>query len=60
LPLEQILEGFPAPIKEFPCRYLGLPLHPKNLRKLDFLPLIEKVGGKLSSWKGKLMPRESS
>jgi hypothetical protein len=56
LQLDHILEGFPAPLKEFPC-YLGLPLHLKELRKIDFLPLIEKVGGKLPRWKGKLMSK---
>jgi hypothetical protein len=55
--LDQILKGFPAPLREFPCRYLGCPLHPKKLRKIDFLPLIEKVGGKLPSWKGNLMSK---
>jgi hypothetical protein len=55
--LDQILEGFPAPLREFPYCYLGCPLHPKKLRKIDFLPLIEKVGGKLPSWKGKLMSK---
>jgi hypothetical protein len=57
LQLEQILEGFFAPLKDFPYRYLGLPLHLKKLRKIDFLPLIDKVGDKLSSWKGKLMSK---
>jgi hypothetical protein len=57
LDLTQILEGFPATVKAFPCRYLGLPLHPKKLRKIDFLPLLDKVGGKLPSWKGKLMTK---
>jgi hypothetical protein len=56
----QILEGFPVPLRDFPYRYLGLPLHPKKLRKIDFLPLIEKVGGKLPSWKGKLMSKAAS
>jgi hypothetical protein len=49
LQLDQILEGFPAPIKEFPCRYLPLPLHPTKLGKIDYLPLIDKVGLKLPS-----------
>jgi hypothetical protein len=57
LQLDQILEGFPAQIKDFPCRYQGLPLHSKKLRKIDFLPLIDKVGTKPSSWKGKLMSK---
>jgi hypothetical protein len=53
LQLDQILEGFSTQIKEFPCRYLGLPLHSKKLRKIDFLPLIDK----LPTWKGKFMSK---
>jgi hypothetical protein len=44
-------------VKSFPCRYLGLPLHSKKLRKVDFIPLLDKIGGKLPSWKGKLMTK---
>jgi hypothetical protein len=47
LDLEDILDGFPTSIKSFPCRYLGLPLHLRRLRKIDYMPLIDKVGGKL-------------
>jgi hypothetical protein len=57
LDLEDILEGFPASIKSFPCQYLGLPLHLKRLQKIDFMPLLGKVGGNLSGWKGKLMTK---
>jgi hypothetical protein len=45
LVLEDILEGFLAPIKSFPCHYLVLPLHLKRLRKIDFMPLLDMVGG---------------
>jgi hypothetical protein len=54
-PLDQILEAFPPTVKSFLCHYLRLPLHQKKLRRIDFLPLIDKVGGKLPSWKDKLM-----
>jgi hypothetical protein len=47
--LEEILDGLPASVNYFPCRYLGLPLHPKKLRKVDFMSLLDKVGGKLPS-----------
>jgi hypothetical protein len=57
IPLDQILDGFPAIVKTFPCRYLGLPLHQIFLKRIDFVPLIDKVGGKLPSWKGKLMSK---
>jgi hypothetical protein len=45
--LQEILDVFPVRTGSFPCRYLGLPLHIKKLCKLDYLPLLEKVGGKL-------------
>jgi hypothetical protein len=51
------LEGFPTAVKTFPCRYLDLPLHPKKLRKVDYMPLLDKIGGKLPNWKGKLMTK---
>jgi hypothetical protein len=61
LVLEDILEGFLAPIKSFPCHYLGLPLHLKRVWKIDFMPLLDKVGwgggGELPGWKGKLMTK---
>jgi hypothetical protein len=47
LDLEDILEGFPTVIKSFPCRYIGLSLHLKRLLKIDYMPLLDKVGGKL-------------
>jgi hypothetical protein len=45
--LEQILEGFSAQTTSFPCWYLGFPLYIKKLRKIDFMPLLDRVGGKL-------------
>jgi hypothetical protein len=57
LDLKQILEGFPAQTKSFPCWYLGLPLHTRKLRKIDSVPLLNKVGGKLPGWNGKLMSK---
>jgi hypothetical protein len=36
---------------------LGLPLHIKKPRRMDFVPLLDKVGGKLLGWKGKLMTK---
>lgn len=47
-----ISPSFPGTLKTFPCRYLGLPLHFRKLRKVDFLLLIEKIGSRLPGWKG--------
>jgi hypothetical protein len=57
LQLDQILDGFPTSLKEFPCCYLGLPLDLRKLRRNDFLPFTKKVGAKLPRWKGKLMSK---
>jgi len=57
LQIQQIMDAFGCPIKEFPCKYLGLPLHVWAIRRVDIQPLIDKVGGKLASWKGNLLNR---
>ena len=55
LDLQHILEPFPCPVKTFPCTYLGLPLHVRQIRRVDVQPLIDKVGRRLAAWKGRLM-----
>lgn len=47
------MQIFSAQFKQFLCRYLGLPLHKKKLRKIDYLPLLDMVVGRLPNWKGK-------
>jgi hypothetical protein len=51
------MDGFVAQMKPFPCWYLGLLLHTRKPRKVDFLPLLDKVGGKLPGWKDRLMSK---
>lgn len=55
--LQHIMEPFQCPIKSFPCTYLGLPSHVKNIRRVDIQPLIDKVGKRLQTWKGRLLNR---
>jgi hypothetical protein len=55
LSLQHIMETFQCPIKSFPCTYLGLPLHTRQLRRVDIQPLIDKAGARLTTWKGKLL-----
>jgi hypothetical protein len=55
LDLQHILEPFQCPVKTFPCTYLGLPLHVRQIRWVDIQPLIDKVGARLSAWKGRLL-----
>ena len=57
LDLQHIMEPFQCPIKKFPCTYLGLPLHVKQVRRVDIQPLIDKVGKRLQAWKGTLLNR---
>ena len=55
LDLQHILEPFSCPVKAFPCTYFGLPLHVRQIRRVDVQPLIDKVGARLAAWKGKLL-----
>ena len=55
LDLQHILEPLPCPVKTFSCTYLGLPLHVRQIRRVDVQPLIDKVGRRLAAWKGRLM-----
>jgi len=57
LDLQHIMEHFQCPVKSFPCTYLGLPLHVKQVRRVDIQPLIDKLGKRLSAWKGMLLNR---
>ena len=45
------MQPFPCLIREFPCSYLGLPLHTRQLRRVDIQPLIDKIANRLPSWK---------
>ena len=55
--IDAVMEEFRSPIKAFPCTYLGLPLHTRQLRRVDVQPLIDKVAARLPSCKGKFLNR---
>ena len=38
--------------REFPIKYLGVPLHFTNLRKEDLQPIIDKIIKRVADWKG--------
>jgi hypothetical protein len=57
LQLEGLLDVIPCEVKAFPCKYLGLPLHTRALRKVDVQPLIDRIAAKLSAWKAKFLDR---
>lgn len=48
---------FPAKLVVFPDKYLGLPLHIRHHRKVDLLPLIDKFGACIPSWRDKDLTR---
>ncbi|WVZ90528.1 hypothetical protein U9M48_036821, partial [Paspalum notatum var. saurae] len=49
LDLTAILTNFEAQTKQFPIKYLGLPLSHKCLRRVDFQPLVDKMANKLTT-----------
>jgi hypothetical protein len=59
LQIEGLLDVIPCEVKDFPCKYLGLPLHTRALRKIDVQPLIDRIASKLSSWKAKFLEYRS-
>jgi hypothetical protein len=42
-------------IEGFPCRYLGVPLSVRRLRKCDEQPIIDRIAGRIPKWKGDLL-----
>ncbi|WVZ62234.1 hypothetical protein U9M48_012000 [Paspalum notatum var. saurae] len=55
--LGHILQPFQGTRGTIPCRYLGLQLHTRPLRKVHIQPLIERIGNRLTGWKGHLLNR---
>jgi hypothetical protein len=54
LDLASISSPLGAPVGSFLCRYLGLPLSFRRLRRVDFQPLLDKLGSRLARWKLRL------
>jgi hypothetical protein len=54
LDLVQLL-GEEHQVSQFPCFYLGLPLHYKRLPKQMILPFVQKIGNRLPGWKRNLL-----
>jgi hypothetical protein len=50
-----VAANFQCPVRSLPCTYLGLPLSLKKLRKADLQLVLDKLAGKLSFWKAKLL-----
>ena len=52
-----ISDAFRGKVGEFPCKYLGLPLHLGKTRREDEQILIDKICARLPGWKGRLLSR---
>lgn len=57
LQIENIMQSMPCQIANLPCKYLGLPLSLRKLKRNDVQPMIDKVASKLPSWKGNLLDK---
>lgn len=51
------MEDFNCPVKNFPCTYLGLPLHYRKLSRVEIQPIIDKMANRLPAWKGRFLNR---
>lgn len=51
----RILTNFPFAEGDLPVRYLGLPLMTQAMRRQDFLPLLERIRGCISTWTSRFL-----
>jgi hypothetical protein len=49
------VDTFRCAVENFPCRYLGVPLSIKRLRRSDKQPIIDAVSKRIPTWKGNLL-----
>jgi hypothetical protein len=49
--LEVIQQQLPCVVADFPCKYLGLPLTLKKLKKEHMQPMIDQMADQLPGWK---------
>ena len=55
LDVADIVSPLGARIASFPCKFLGLPLSLRKLRKVDFQPLLDRIATRLACWEAKLL-----
>jgi hypothetical protein len=55
--LEVIQQQFPCAVDDFLCKYLGLPLTLKRLKKEHIQPMIDRLADQLPGWKADLLTR---
>ncbi|XP_048613242.1 uncharacterized protein LOC106363282 [Brassica napus] len=51
----RILRNFPFDVEDLPVHYLGLPLMTQAMRRQDFLPLLERIRARISSWTSRFL-----
>ncbi|XP_056860006.1 uncharacterized protein LOC130494489 [Raphanus sativus] len=51
----RILNNFPFSVGDLPVRYLGLPLMTKAMKRQDYLPLLERIRGRISTWTSRFL-----
>lgn len=51
----RILRNFPLAVGDLPVRYLGLPLMTQAMKRQDYLPLIERIRGQISTWMSRFL-----
>ena len=51
----RILRNFPFDVGDLPVHYLGLPLMTQAMRRQDFLPLLEMIRARISSWTSRFL-----
>jgi hypothetical protein len=56
---EEYRQIFGCGVGSFPFRYLGIPMHHRKLRNLDWKEVEERFEKTLSNWKGKLLSTHS-
>lgn len=50
-----VQQAFPCVVTSFPCRYLGVPLSLRRLRRAGERPLVDAVAAKIPTWKAGLL-----
>jgi hypothetical protein len=55
--LQLVQEHLPCATSDFSCKYLGLPLSLKKLKKEHIQPIIDKLADQLPGWKTDLLTR---
>jgi hypothetical protein len=52
-----LMEVFLGKYSSLPEKYLGLPLHYRNVKRIALQPIIKKINNRLAGWKGRLLSK---